>query len=550
MPRTEEQKKLRAEKRKQKRQAMKEKVSITDGKGNTIQVSKAQIARGARTLRVAKNNPVTGIHGHGDYDLPTVLKNVAGSFVDNTPSKGFVNSVARAGATKLGDMLIPGLGEHLGNAASSLSRWLGFGDYALQANSFLNTSVQGPRPNFGDRPGELRIQWTEYVQDISVTGSTFNLVNFLINPGNSILFPFLAPIALNFEEYEFHGLILHFLSNSSVAFSGNSPAVGSVTMATDYDVYDTNYQNLRQMEIAQFSTTTPPYTDNYHAIECARDKSVLTKMYVSPYTQISQVPDDARFSFLGNFQLATSGIPVSSGAPVIGKLYVTYDVTLRKPQINSENLNISYVQHARAIQLGGGSWGTYSNAFLYPPSFTGISITGAGTGSASYLTAVFGPNISTGEYIVAAFGRTSAASTLTAPGAVGAIVANGATLLNIQSSPSGLASATDCGIANTGVGAYSYAIVNVNNVSVGQAVSLPVQTSNQPMYWDIYLISLPLLFTGVRRSKDARALMLEQHEHTLQELIAQVSALSLNLTSSSSSKDEAVAFHVEDGQLI
>lgn len=334
------------------------------------------------------------VYGHGDY----LTDAVDGFLGPRREGQGYVNKIAESGATALGNVLMPGFGSWFGKGASTLSRWLGFGDYSLQCNSLLNqTAPSLGRPNFTSKPGSVRLAWTEFVGAIFVSGSNFVNRNYILNPGNPALFPFMAPIALCFENFEFHGLIMHFDSTSSVAFSGNSPAVGQVTMATDYDVIDANYQNLREMEISMFATTQAPYDDQYHAIECKRGKNALSTMYTQPFSSVSQFPDDPRFSCLGNFQIATQGIPVSSGNPTIGNLYVTYDVTLTKPQL-ANNPNANFVQHNYLANING-TWTPSTLVYQNVYNLGTANVSGTGATTSGKITIDLGV-LTPGKYMI------------------------------------------------------------------------------------------------------------------------------------------------------
>jgi hypothetical protein len=491
------------------------------------------------------------ITGHGDYDILDALGgtgdtirgaaavlgpvgNLVGgisrgvklgkTLINGTPNEGsgFVNKAVTRGATALGDLLAPGLGDFLGKGASSLAKWIGFGDYRLKSNTMLTGCG---RPNFTSRPGSIRFAWTEFVNPITYTSSNFSLQNYLLNPGNPTLFPFLSTIATNFENFEFHGLIMHYDSTSSVAFSGNSPAVGQVTMATDYDVIDANYAGIREMEVTLFATTEAPFDDQYHAIECKRGKNVMSNMYVQPYSQVSQFPDDPRFSCLGNFQLATTGIPYpGSGAPVIGNLYVTYDVTLAKPQIATD-ATASFSQHM-TVNNNANVWGGFQLVAVNPagsPTMT-FSVTGTGTGSQMTVTVPAGqPFI--GQYVISVQGLSNTNFNGSLP--VTGFGSNGSVTIKANPTFANALSYT-AGMSTYGGGAAGYGwsttvIWNVTSTTGGGLVIPVPTTASGTLNFDIYIAQIASGLTTKRTNKNKYQLKIDEQEEKLQEIRNQIS---------------------------
>jgi len=308
------------------------------------------------------------VSGRGAYSISDVAKAVAKPFVDNTPSEGIINKAARYAGSKLGDLTgIPGVGDALGNASSWLARAFGFGAYTIRKNSLMGLSMtsnqyaKGNIPQFADN-GSLTFAHREFVQDI-VSYPNFNVQNFLINAGNPTLFPWLSKLASNFEEYEFLGLIFEFKSTSAVAVGSTNTGLGTLIMATDYDCIDSNFPSKQAMEICDFSTSGPPCADQIHPIECDPKQNVMRKYFIQNATTLDGYPDDPRFSVLGNFQIATSGVQASS---TVGELWVSYHVKLSKPQI----ADVSSVQnnqwgHVQLHTVNAGS-ATLDSQSYYP----------------------------------------------------------------------------------------------------------------------------------------------------------------------------------------
>jgi hypothetical protein len=282
------------------------------------------------------------IVGRGDYTMPVqgsasgqgnnilaraqnMVRKLATPFMDNTASVGLVNRGARYIGNKLGQASgIRGAGQALGNAASYAARFLGFGDYAVQRNCLANEAIA----TFKGAEDTV-ISGREFIANINGAG-VFTNQSFILNPGNSAVFPWLSTVARNYEEWSPLGIVFEFRTTSAFATGTTNSALGTVIMATDYDVVDTPYTNKQAMLISTFSNSQAPCTSFYHPIECASQKNPLNTYYVQTGTSAADYPDDPRFSALGNFQIAAEGMQVSN---VVGELWVSYRFKFSKPQL-------------------------------------------------------------------------------------------------------------------------------------------------------------------------------------------------------------------------
>jgi len=100
-------------------------------------------------------------------------------------------------------------------------------------------------------------------------------------------------------------------------------------MATDYDSLDANFTSKIQMEASEFAMSSMPGQGMMHPIECARRETALPVLYLR--TNTVPAGSDQRLYDLGNFQIATSGIPNNTNAQTLGELWVSYDISLLKP---------------------------------------------------------------------------------------------------------------------------------------------------------------------------------------------------------------------------
>lgn len=285
------------------------------------------------------------IQGKGAYTISEIGAKVAEPFFDDTRSKGAVNKIARFAGKSLGGMV--GLGDEVGNASSWLSRAFGFGDYTIKKNSFQD---YGNIAQFANH-GTITFSHREFIADIKSTTGFVNQ-SFPINPGNSTLFPWLSTVAKNFEQYEFLGLIFEFKSTSATAVGSVNTGLGTVIMATDYDVLDSKYADKRAMEVSEFATSAAPYNSQVHPIECDPKQNVMRQLFIQAGNVVANYPDDPRFSALGNFQIATSGMQAVS---TIGELWVSYHIKLLKPQLEANQTGSTTSIHAQVKADPGGS---------------------------------------------------------------------------------------------------------------------------------------------------------------------------------------------------
>lgn len=293
-------------------------------------------------------------------------------------------------------------GSLIKSAGSFLGRITGMGAYRVQRNSLLTDS--GP-PMFGTGGAGTRIRHREFLGDI--TGSTaFALTSYAINPGMSTTFPWLAQIAVNFEEYEFHGLIFEFKSTSANALNSTNTALGTVVLASEYNVARPLFTSKQAMEAYEFATSTVPSSSTVHPVECKPSLNVYTHQYVRS-TAVALGDDLAKYD-VANFQIATTGM---QAAATIGELWVSYDVSFLKPRLPpSTTLNPGAVLHSRSMAFSSataaapaGSTGMTSIANTLGATVVGgtgtISVSGLPVGYYMAMISVIGSTITNGNTV-------------------------------------------------------------------------------------------------------------------------------------------------------
>lgn len=247
----------------------------------------------------------------------------------------------RYGSSVSGGCSCPsGSGARIGGALDTIGQegrklWKSFwgsGDYSLKTNSLVpgGGSTSGDVTIVAAGPRETRIVYREYIGDVftnPLVAGDFYAKTYAINPGLVSLFPWLAPIAQQYEQWTPNGIVFEFKSTSSEYVS--TQALGSVIMATEYDSLDSVFANKQEMLNSAYANEAKPSQHIIHGVECdPRDNP--NRIF---YVRAGSVPTggNIRDYDLGKFTVATQG-----GATAnlnLGSLYVHYDITFRKEQL-------------------------------------------------------------------------------------------------------------------------------------------------------------------------------------------------------------------------
>lgn len=249
-------------------------------------------------------------------------------------------------------------GELLGGLAQTALTSLipgitGLGAYTVRKNVFMDGRLpEVVNPSYG---GQV-VRFQEYLGDIrtSPTAGAFKIESYLLNAGNPETFPWLSQLAANYEQYEIEGMLFQFKSTSADALNSVNTALGTVMMATQYDVIDQPFTSKTEMLNYEFSTSCKPSDTCLHMIECDPRQTSVSNLYVL-YNQDVPSNADPRLYNLGRFSIATTGFQGTSVN--IGELHVTYQVKLLKPKLFT-TLNET-VPYFYAIYSGNG---IYSDA--------------------------------------------------------------------------------------------------------------------------------------------------------------------------------------------
>lgn len=289
------------------------------GKGRPQSAPNRRVIKGSGNYKVALNNLTTKMDG--------LLKKI--------PKGAFAKSGGAVGGM-LGGTMGAALGKRMGRGLAAIT---GYGDYQVRSNSLstVSTSVDMV-PQFARTDHSVRVCHREFVGDLKVPANPdeFNN-NFvqLINPANTTLFPWLSRMATLYTQYKIHGMVITYKTMSSNYSAGGGP-LGTVIIATNYNVNDQAFSTKVQMENSEFAVSCNPSTSLIHAIECDPKFSGLQTLYVlDPETQQPGAISDPRFYHYGKLQIATSGLPGAFNN-TMGELWISYDIELMKPVIGKD----------------------------------------------------------------------------------------------------------------------------------------------------------------------------------------------------------------------
>jgi hypothetical protein len=231
------------------------------------------------------------------------------------------------------------IGGFLGNLAqSSFLKLLGKGDYEtgdfnVEKNSIINPQQASQVPLMHSDNGCVRVKHREYIQDLRTGTEVAQPYNYAINPFNSALFPWLSNIAQNFEQYRIMGMVVEFVSNSGNAVSSTNAALGSISIATQYNAELPSFSSKRQLLNHYYAVSAAPSKNLMHAIEC-KDMYDPYKLYwVRTAVDPPSSTKDSRLSDYGVINIINVG---SQSAYLAGELWVSYDILLCKPRLAAQ----------------------------------------------------------------------------------------------------------------------------------------------------------------------------------------------------------------------
>jgi len=242
-----------------------------------------------------------------------------------------IRSLGSLGGGALGSLVGQAQGgASLGNSlGAALSRWLGAGDYKVAQNSLVQKAAASI-PMMHNTGQTVVVRHKEFLATISGSASFSVQHVFDLNPGVSKTFPWLSSIATSFSEYTIKGLVFHYVPTSGMAVSSTNSALGSVMIQTTYRASDSAPTSKHEILNEYWSNEVVPSETMCHPLECDPKENPFQVHYV----RAAGIPngDTILMYDLGKTYVAVQGMQSTN---VVGDLWVTYEVELKKPIINS-----------------------------------------------------------------------------------------------------------------------------------------------------------------------------------------------------------------------
>jgi len=267
----------------------------------------------------------------------------------------------------------------------------GRGDYKVKKNSLVLTGTP-PTIETNVKMDSFRHRHRDFIGVVTSSSgsdptgkSSFNVVSYSLNPGQSKTFPWLSQIAANFSEYEFLGMIFFYKPTSGNATGANT-SLGQVIIATNYNASAAPFANAVQMLNSEYSCDDKPSEAIIHMIECEPHKNPISELYVR--TGAAPTGEDLKTYDLGTVQVATQGQQTLSQN--LGELWVAYDMVFYKPTLggivsgldiptdhfqltgvaSATPLGTSQLQTILRGAIGGSINGVTGTVYTFPSSFS------------------------------------------------------------------------------------------------------------------------------------------------------------------------------------
>lgn len=217
------------------------------------------------------------------------------------------------------------------------------------------------------------IRHKEYIGEIKGSIGFTVQGSYTLNPGNKVTFPWLSGIANSFQEYTIRGAVFHYVPSSGTAISSSSSALGTVMIQTTYRSTDSPPSNKQEVLNEYCANEVVPSEPLAHPIECDPKENPFNVQYVR---SVSLPSGDSQLIYdLGTTYVCTSG---QQGTNVIGDLWLTYEVELRKPLMYSNvtsDYQVMFANTSPASTASIFSNPTYLSATTWPITVAANTIT-------------------------------------------------------------------------------------------------------------------------------------------------------------------------------
>lgn len=248
-------------------------------------------------------------------------------------------------------------------AIQAAKNYAGSGMYTGRGSYIANNLMSGatdtnsiPRMRgSGNETGDIYITHTEYLTDVFGPTVPFDVQSFQLNPGLASVFPWLAQIAANYEEYEFQQLVFKFRSTTTDIGSSTTGQCGTVIMATNYNAASPVFSDKPTMMEYAHAHSSKTTENLVHGVECDPYKLAGDQCKYIRTAAVAGFQDIKTYDH-GLFQLAVANSPTAYANLPIGELWVYYTVRLSKPRL--------YVGLGREIQIDNWCSSTTSGASI------------------------------------------------------------------------------------------------------------------------------------------------------------------------------------------
>lgn len=383
------------------------------------------------------------------------------------------------------------IGSFLGGKLHDLvSHITGFGDYDIEQNSIMTGGLSPPEVMNTTNHGGVVVRHREYIGDIGAT-TAFTLASFALNPGLNTTFPWLSNVAESYEEYRWRGLLFEFksLSSDAVLSASTSSALGSVIMATEYNVLNPNFVDKKEMENYDKANSSKPSCTFIHPVECAASQTPVDKLFVR--SGVPPAGADLRLYDLGNFQIATVGMQAATG--VAGELWATYEVEFFKPRYlvggGSGPGDAGAMDHFN-LNAGGGV-PVAANPFGPLPARSSQSTLG---GTLSNVTYTFPSNVTDGNFMVYWRVRGASSAAVTNP----SVTTSALVLLSLQENNSATVTFNPVNGTTTSVMSITLFVTVTSGgatITLGTGGTFPGSMT----YGDLYVVQIPTPMNLLRK---------------------------------------------------
>jgi hypothetical protein len=286
--------------------------------------------------------------GAGSYFSRMMGRQLNRTLAGKTPLGQAAKQVGRAALARGTNMALSAIGQGSYKVAGTK------GNHLIEGMGSGTPSFQSA----GDETGALTVQHTEYIKDIyGNSGTAMDSTIVVINPGLAESFPWLSQVAANYEEYELKQCMFCYKSKVSDNLTSSDGQIGSILMFTEYNANDAMKKTKQQL-IQAYGTTNAliSTSDVLHGVEC--DVSKLKgdgHKYIR--TENLSINTDKSDYDHAKMQLAVVDAPSQLQNQVVGELYVSYTVVLRKPRLFS-TLGLNLQEDQVMLQTNGTSSAT------------------------------------------------------------------------------------------------------------------------------------------------------------------------------------------------